>query len=211
VSFDLNAAGTSAVETLASAVTTAGVAGVSYPATGVKATVPVSPVNAVLVNESLLEKLDPLENDDDVKHGSNDAGAKVAAGAKEAPPSPTDPILSLITFKSPSFEWSGAPLFKQQLCQALAVLLEDCLIEPGYRMGVLISRESYRDSCCLVLVEHKGGTGRKQNFTVSNIRLPGFRTSCLFALLYVIFETLQFCGMAMGGFPLRPRAAKMRA
>jgi hypothetical protein len=30
------------------------------------------------------------------------------------------------------------------------------------------------------------------------------------ALLYVIFGTLQFCGNMMGGFPLRPQAAKKR-
>ena len=120
VSFDLNEAGTSAVDTLTSGATTAGVAGASYPATGAKATVLESPVNDELVKESLLVKHVPLEYDD-VKQGSNEAGAKFAAGANDAPPpSPIDPILSTITFKSPSFEWSGAPLFKQQLCQALA-------------------------------------------------------------------------------------------
>jgi hypothetical protein len=141
----LNAEGTSAVFTLTSGVTTAGVAsmaagvdGASYPATGPKLTLLESAENVEVLNESPLEKQDPLENDD-VKQGSKDAGAKDAAGANDAPPSPTDPILSLITFKSPSFEWSGAPLLKQQLCQALAVLIwKFCLIEPGYRMGVLI-------------------------------------------------------------------------
>lgn len=117
----MNEAGTSAVDTLTSGATTVGVAGASYPATGAKATLLESLVNAELVNESALEKDEPLEYDD-VKQGSNDAaGAKFVDGAKTAPPpSPIDPELSTITFKSPSFEWSGAPLFKQQLSQALA-------------------------------------------------------------------------------------------
>ncbi len=59
------------MDTLTSGATTVGVAGASYPATGAKATLLESPVNAVLVNESPLEKLEPLEYDD-VKQGSNE-------------------------------------------------------------------------------------------------------------------------------------------
>ncbi len=38
-----------------------------------------------------------------------------------------------------------------------------------------------------------------------------FAALYLVALLYVIFEVLQFCGTTMGGFPPRPLAAKKRA
>jgi hypothetical protein len=71
--------------------------------------------------KSLVVKDEPPEYDW-VKTGSN--VPKFEAGAaKLAPPSPIDPMPdpgSAITFKSPSFEWSGAPLFKQQLSQASA-------------------------------------------------------------------------------------------
>jgi hypothetical protein len=210
VSFDLNEAGTSAVDTLTSGATTAGVAGASYPATGAKETLLESPVNDEVLTESLLEKHAPLENDD-VKHGSNEAGAKVAAGANDAPPSPTDPILSLITFKSPSFEWSGAPLLKQQLCQALAVLFGRLLDRARWQDGGPCSREFYRDSCSGT-DGARGRDGTHAVFTVSNLRFPGlFATLSLVALLNLIFPVLQFCGMTMGGFPPRPLAAKMRA
>jgi len=114
---------------------TAGVDGASYPATGVNATVLESAVNAgVEKDESLTEN--ELEYDG-VNEPSKD-GVNVVEGANVAPPpSPIDPIPSTITFKSPSFEWSGAPLFKQQLSQASAGYWKFCLIEPGYRMGVL--------------------------------------------------------------------------
>lgn len=121
---DLKAAGTSAVLILASGCTTAGVvsttAGVvgwSYPATAVNATVLESDVTGDGL-KSVLVKVEPPEYDW-VKTGSNEVNV-VAGAAKLAPPSPMDPELSTITFKSPSFEWSGAPLFKQQLSQASA-------------------------------------------------------------------------------------------